>query len=214
MKALDLFCGAGGASMGMDNVGFEVTGIDINPQPEYPFNFIEGNAIDFNKFNDFDFIWASPPCQAYCYGSKKAKSKHPKLIEPTRKMLKKTGIPFVIENIPTAPLRKDLMLCGEMFNLKVIRHRIFELHGFEAIQPLHKKHKGTIANGFYFGVYTGGRCGCWGDNEKRSKVKVGNISDWQKAMGINWITTKKMLAEAVPPVYAEYIGKEFRKSIT
>ena len=210
-NVLDLFCGAGGASMGLHKAGFDVIGVDIAEQPEYPFDFIQSDATQYIDFDDYDLIWASPPCQAYCYGSEKAKNKHPKLIEVIRKLLLSINKPFIIENIPTAPIRKDLMLCGEMFGLKVIRHRIFEINGFFVKQPNHIKHKGTIADGFYYGVYTGGKCGCWGNNEKRKKVKVGSIKDWQTAMGINWITDKKMLAEAIPPAYSKYIGEQFKR---
>lgn len=210
MKVLDLFCGAGGSAMGLHQAGFEVIGIDIENQIDYPFKFIKTDVINYKDVDDYDLIWASPPCQAYCYGSNEAKSKHPQLIEKTRNMLSKLKIPYVIENIPTAPIRKDLLLCGEMFNLKVIRHRIFEIKGFEVIQPIHKKHRGTIAEGYYYGVYTGGKCGCWGDNEKRKRVKIGTVKDWQDAMGIDWIHDRKMLAQAIPPSYSRYIGESFK----
>ena len=208
MQALDLFCGAGGASVGLARASFKVTGIDINYQPEYPYCFVQLDALKIKNFNKYDFIWASPPCQAYSIGgNENSRKKYPELIEPIRKILLKTKKPFVIENVPKAPLRKDLMLCGEMFNLKLIRHRIFEIHGFKVKQPEHFKHKGQVSTGEYQGVYRGGRCGCFG------KLEVLKRKDWQKAMDINHIFSRDMLAESIPPAYSEYIAKEFMKGI-
>lgn len=208
MKVLDLFCGAGGSSNGLEHAGFvDITGIDIFTQLEYLYKFIQDDVIRrFTAFpeqlKEFDFIWASPPCQAYTFASKKSRNLgkiYPDLIKQTREILLRWGGPFVIENVTTAPIRKDLILCGEMFKLKVIRHRAFEIHGFKVPQLKHKKHKGTVKQGFYVTV-----AGHGGDGKASLKV-------WQKAMGINWITDKKMLAEAVPPKYAEYIGEQFLK---
>jgi len=134
-----LFCGAGGASKGLLNAGFKrVVGIDKVAQPEYfdPDNLKIFDAIAFLKdidMSSFDFVWASPPCQAYSCGTLGVRNKgkkYPALIPIVRKLLLKTGKPFVIENVPGAPLRKDLILCGEMFGLKVIRHRYFEINNF------------------------------------------------------------------------------------
>lgn len=212
MKAIDLFCGAGGAAKGLSDAGFEVTGVDIVEQKDYPFEFKKMDALHCSNvgLKEFDFIWASPPCQAYSVGGNvKSREKYPKLIEKTRKMLIKSGKPFVIENVPNAPLRKDLMLCGEMFGLKVIRHRIFEIHGFKANQPEHKKHQGTVSDGDYIMVCRGGRPGCFGNKEKRAKLKAPTLEEASKAMGISHITTFDGIAESIPPAYSEYIAKEF-----
>ena len=215
LKVLDLFCGAGGAAKGISQTKskeIEIMGIDIIPQPEYPFYFEKGDVMQIlnDSAKGWDFIWASPPCQAYSEGgNKESRKKYPKLIEPLREMLLKTGAPFVIENVPKAPLRKDLMLCGEMFGLKIIRHRIFEIHGFKCAQPKHLKHKGKVSTGEYQGVYTGGRCGCFGNKELRNKLKVGTIKQWQNAMGITHITDRKAIAESVPPAYSQYIFSQF-----
>ena len=211
MKALDLFCGAGGAAMGLKKAGFNVIdGIDINEQPEYPFNFKNWNVFDLSTYylGQFDFIWASPPCQNYTWASGYSRNKgkkYPDLIDKTRKLLLETRKPFVIENVPQAPIRKDLMLCGEMFGLRVIRHRHFEIEGFELRQPEHQKHKPPIKiegrkkkKSWYMQVA--------GHGGQSYSFK---LKDWQKAMGIDWITNRKMLAEAVPPAYAEYIGSQF-----
>jgi DNA (cytosine-5)-methyltransferase 1 len=217
MKAIDLFCCSGGSSVGLKQAGFDsVTGVSWVEEPEYPFKLIVEDALKLTSefLQKFDFIWASPPCQAYSAGgNKESRKKYNDIVAPTRELLLKTGKPFVIENVIQAPLRKDLLLCGEMFNLKVIRHRIFEIHGFYVPQIEHIKHRGTVSSGVYQGVYTGGRCGCFGNNKIRNKLKVGTIEDWQKAMGIKHITTRKGLAEAVPPAYAKYIGECFLKKI-
>jgi DNA (cytosine-5)-methyltransferase 1 len=228
MIALDLFCGAGGASKGLKNAGFtEIFGIDIKYFEEYPFSLLVADALDnsSNLFAKADFIWASPPCQAYSFGTigwRNKGKKYPDLVGKTRKLLLKTGKPFVIENVPGAPLRKDLLLCGEMFDLRVIRHRIFEIHGFKCEQPEHKKHKRAVWNGTAIPCWTGGRLGCFGNKKHRSYYAsvAGHggqsysftLENWQKAMGINWINNKKTLAQCVPPKYSEYIGKQFLNS--
>ena len=140
---LDLFCKAGGAGMGYSRAGFEVIGVDIEPQPRYPFTFHQSDAVEFLqmlisnslawlKLSDISSIHASPPCQRYSmitvvHGSEVIES-HPDLVDVIRKLLHQTGKPFVIENVVGAPLNGSLMLCGSMFNLEVKRHRIFEGH--------------------------------------------------------------------------------------
>jgi len=217
MIALDLFCGAGGASKGLLNAGFrQVTGVDIEKQPEYCSKFFwQENVFDFLNYTDLDcfkFIWASPPCQAYSVGTIGYRNKGKKyidLIGKTRKLLLKTGKPFVIENVPGSPLRKDLLLCGEMFGLPIIRHRWFEIHGFKCEQPKHEKHKRKVTEGTAVACWTGGRPGCFGDKEKRAKLKPATLKQIQKAMKIDWIADKTTLCQCVPPAYAEYIGRQF-----
>ncbi len=227
MIALDLFCGAGGASRGLKDAGFEtINGIDIVAQPEYfdQKHFWQTNVFEASKlfFEKCDFVWASPPCQAYSWATVKYRNKgkeYPDLIAKTRELLLKTGKPFVIENVVGSPLKKDLMLCGEMFGLRIIRHRIFEIHGFKCIQPKHLKNRRAVWNGSEVGVWQGGKPGCFGNKKQRSYYAqvAGHggqsysftLKSWQEAMGINWITDKKTLAQCVPPKYAEYIGKQF-----
>lgn len=218
--ALDLFCGGGGASKGLKNAGFDrVIGIDINKMPEYfePKEFKQYDALKLLKSmkiiekieGKIDFIWASPPCQEYSYGSARLRNegkKYPDLISQTRKLLLKTGKPFVIENVVGSPLRKDLILCGEMFKLKVIRHRVFEIHNFICRQPEHIKHKSPVDVGnkkkkSYYDCVAG-----HGGNGNGFSLK-----SWQNSMGIEWITNKYTLAQCVPPPYSEYIARAFLK---
>lgn len=221
MKALDLFCGAGGSSMGLKQAGFEeILGVDINMQPKYPFEFIQSDIfnLDIKFMKQFDFIWASPPCQAYsiaCRHHKKRGKKYPDLISKTRDLLLKPKKPFVIENVCEAPIRKDLILCGQMFGLKVIRNRAFEINGFKVAPPaLFKEIKsGLVKNGHYVTVAGhGGNDSGHNYCKLRGLERKTKLEIWQKAMGIDWITDKKMLAEAVPPAYAKYIGEAFIRS--
>jgi len=199
-NALDLYCGGGGVSHGLKLGGFnKVVGVDIKYQPYYPFEFIHNDVfdIDIDYIKTFDFVWSSPPCQSYTFASKKSRNlgkEYPDLIKDTRNLLLKVGKPFVIENVISAPIQNDLLLCGEMFGLRVIRHRIFEIHGFEVYQPHHRTHKGSVKDGYYMTV-----AGHGGDGKA-------SLSDWQRAMGIDWIFDKKQLAEAIPPAYSHYIS--------
>jgi DNA (cytosine-5)-methyltransferase 1 len=198
-KALDLFCGAGGAAIGLQRVGFEVIGIDHLPQPEYPFEFIQADVLSLDPavLQDFDLVWASPPCQEYSfgkYGNHPHDKKYPDLVAPTRALLEKSERPYIIENVPRAPIREDLLLCGEMFRLRVIRHRRFEL-SFYVPQPRHRTHRGLVSKGRYVSVAGHGGAG---SNKK---------SVWQEAIGISHIHNKHMLAQAVPPAYSEYIAR-------
>jgi DNA (cytosine-5)-methyltransferase 1 len=134
-RLLDLFCGAGGVAVGYSRAGFEVIGVDLRPQPNFPFQFIQADALSMNAefLASFDAIHASPPCQAYSDLAKRNRNgdKWPKLIEPVRGMLSETGLPYVIENVEGAPLRNPTVLCGTMFKgLRVIRHRLFESNFF------------------------------------------------------------------------------------
>lgn len=214
MKLLDLFCGAGGASMGYHQAGFEVTGVDSDPQPDYPFTFHQADALTFlaEHGGDFDVVAASPPCQASCAlikGNQRATAgNHINMIPATREALARTGRPTVIENVQGSDLRRDLTLCGEMFGLGVIRHRYFEVDGFPVKQPGHRRHRGRVAgyrhgqwfDGPYFAVY--------GDGGGK-----GSIAQWQTAMGIEWVNTRRGLAEAIPPAYTRYVGQQLLDSL-
>lgn len=196
-RALDLFCCAGGASMGLHRAGFDVTGIDIRPQPNYPFRFIQADALAPPvDLADFDFIWASPPCQAYSWSAKRWRNvERADLVEPARALLEASGRPYVIENVVGAPLRIDLVLTGPMFGLRVVRRRHFELSGFRAMQPPAGKAR-KIGFGPDDFVTVAGH---GGDGSAR-------LANWQDAMGIDWMSKTEM-TQAIPPAYGEFIGR-------
>lgn len=208
MKILDLFCGVGGASMGIHLAGHEVVGVDINAQPDYPFEFIQEDVTKLPDtfFTAFDAIHASPPCQAYSYATTQWRNRgnsYPNLIDFTRDLLIRFNKPFVIENVPNAPLRKDLLLCYGMFddgtkNYVVRRHRIFEIHGFTVPQPEHKSHSGKVGDGRVISVFGHG-------GGKRYNHATSNLDAWREAMGLPWATKRKSIAEAIPPEYTHYI---------
>lgn len=224
MKFLDLFCCCGGISKGLHNAfpDAQITGVDIKDGHNYPYEFIKSDVFDLplSFFEQFDIIHASPPCQFYIPTNKNKVTKHYDLISKTRELLNKTGKPYVIENVPGSPLRKDLILCGEMFGLRVIRHRLFEISGFKILQPKHEKHKLSVINGTAVPVYSGGFCpGFWGNKERRKEFiqnrKENNlynytIQDYQKAMGIDWVNDKKHLTQMIPPAYYQYITEQFK----
>lgn len=204
---LDLYCGAGGAGVGYHRAGWDVVGVDINPQPSYPFTFYQSDALEFLRDYGlhFDAAHASPPCQHYtalAMGTNDNQDDYPDLIPPTRDLLIASGMPYVIENVPPAPLHNPITLCGEMFGLGVIRHRKFESNML-LLQPSHPRHRGRVAGwrhgakseGPYLAVYGRG-----GDK--------GNVSQRQTAMGIDWMTGLDELAESIPPAYTELIGAQ------
>lgn len=146
MKALDLFCGVGGATKGLQDLGYHVTGVDIEEQPFYiGDDFIRMNAFDYEMLNMYDLIWASPPCQRWVT---QAKGERPDYITPIRKKLRASGVPYVIENVVRAPLIKPVILCGSMFGLRVRRHRGFET-SFQVINTMTCQHKGQEIFAYY-----------------------------------------------------------------
>ncbi len=213
IKILDLYCGAGGAAKGLKQVfpNSKIIGVDnvLNKKEEYPYDF-RWSAIEVmlglypRLIKYADFIWASPPCQKYTYATKGARNKgkkYPDMVGFTRDLLLSSGKPFVMENVPAAPIRRDLILDGTMFGMKIIRRRVFEIHGFKCKQPPKGKKIGTVKGGQYVTV-----AGHGGDGKASLKA-------WQDAMEIDWIKDKKSLANAVPPRYARYIGEQFKKHI-
>lgn len=210
-RILDLFCGAGGAAMGLHRAGFEVVGVDIKPQKHYPFEFHQADAMTY-PLEGFDAYWASPPCQAYMdtRGNGRKPSKHPRLIGPTRERLVATGRPYIIENVHKAPLMASLLLCGTMFDLRVIRHRYFELSFPAPMSPFACNHWGTVAAGEFVGVYAfGGKGHRHGAGVRDASPEPSQVTA-AEAMGIDWMTAKE-LTQAIPPAYSEYIGKQLMK---
>jgi DNA (cytosine-5)-methyltransferase 1 len=200
VRILDLFCGAGGAAMGYHRAfpDAEIVGVDLHPQPRYPFSFVQADAMTFD-LDGFDFIHASPPCQSFSFASlfhAGTQDKYPDLIDPTRQRLLAAGVPHVIENVPGAPIRQDVLLCGEMFGLRVHRHRYFEVHGFLVMQAPHSKHN-----------LRGADHNCHIE-EGVTRIVAGHFSDLADAgdaMGIDWMNHRE-LAESIPPAYTEHIG--------
>jgi DNA (cytosine-5)-methyltransferase 1 len=216
--ALDLFCCAGGASMGLHRAGFDVVGVDIRPQPRYPFEFHQADALTF-PLDGFDFIWASPPCQAHTAMKTMHNAKdHEDLIPPTRARLVASGIPWAMENVMGAPLVNPIMLCGTMFGLGVgdaelRRHRLFETSDPILLVP--QCHHGTRATIGVYGGHIRNRkrrtIGVYGEGCRDSRRKSDrgvadfSIEDGKIAMGIDWMTTAE-LSQAIPPAYSEFIG--------
>ncbi len=222
-RLLDLFCGAGGAAMGYHRAGFEVVGIDIKPQPRYPFHFIQGDALAAD-LNGFDAIHASPPCQAHTAMKTMHNAKaHPDLVEPTRVKLTASGLPWVIENVIGAPLIAPIRLCGTMFGLGVVdadlqRHRLFETNF-----PVHSIPKCQHGRRSTIGVYGGHvrdrrrrTISVYGEGARDSRRKLDKgvdeftVEDARAAMEIDWMTLAE-LCQSIPPAYTQFIGAQLRE---
>lgn len=205
-RLLDLFCCAGGAGEGYRRAGFDVTGVDIRPQPNNPHKFIQGDALEYLREHghEYDAIHASPPCQAHSdlkhmWNAKK----HADLIGPTRELLKAIGKPWIIENVEGAPLLTPIMLCGTMFGLgaegaELRRHRLFEISWGFLLPPCCNHSKPRV-----IGVYGG---------HGRDRRRVQNTQDFstearREAMGIDWMTGAE-LSQAIPPDYTQWLGEK------
>lgn len=201
-RALDLFCSAGGAGMGLHRAGFEVVGVDIRPQPRYPFEFHQADALTF-PLDGFDFIWASPPCQRFTDGAAARMAKgaeYPDHIAATRARL--APYPFTaIENVMRAPIRADLILHGHMFpGLKVIRRRKFEL-SFGGLFLTPSLPKGLLREGYVCAVGNGTPTGV-----REMGLPPYTADMVRSAMGIDWMNRSE-LSQAIPPAYSEFIGR-------
>lgn len=228
LKLIDLFCKAGGASMGYYRAGFDVIGVDIEPQPNYPFPFYQGDAIDvmlnllegypfkasdgnWYYLEDFSALAGSPPCQNFSPMRRGLwqDRQHPDLIAPTRAVFRATQKPYVIENVQNArkSLVDPIILCGSMFGLQTSdgnqlrRHRCFET-SFPLTAPKCQHNSQQVV-----GVY-----GHSGGKSKRDGLKFFGTEDWKVVMGIDWMTGTE-LAQAIPPMYTEYIGKQLLKHL-
>lgn len=218
MRLLDLFCGAGGAAMGYHRTGFtDIVGVDIKPQPRYPFTFVQGDALEYvaEHGREFDAIHASPPCQAYSVASnvhKNAGKVYPGLLAVTRSLCIASDRPYVIENVPLAPFRGHVLtLCGVMFDLPIFRHRGFECSTM-VLASQHPSHEGKrIGEGYYSIAGGAGRWKSWGTVHRN--VTKGTRSEWRQAMGIDWMTRYE-LTQAIPPAYTELIGRQLIKALS
>lgn len=232
-RLLDLFCCAGGAAMGYHRAGFEVVGVDITPQPDYPFEFIHADATALVRdavngcwhedsslsslpgrnprcLGHFDAVHMSPPCQAssaLTKGTNKGRE-YEQLIPTMREWAAESGLPSVLENVQGADIRRDLTLCGEMFGLGVLRHRYFEVEGFKVTEPEHKAHRGRV-RGWRHGTYFDAPyVAVYGEGGGK-----GSVPEWQAAMGIDWTADRKSIAEAIPPAYTEFIGRQLMEPL-
>lgn len=209
---LDTFCKAGGGAKGYQRAGFYVVGVDSEPQPNYCGDeFYQADAIQFIKkeSRNFDAIHASPPCQKYTgmrnitisrYGS--VKTDHPDLIDPTRRVLKKTGLPWLMENVKNSPLITQVILCGASLGLPhVSRHRHFESnHLFLAPKCQCRKEPYTI------GVYGEKPDGRRVSQKKNRLCRIAkSLSEAQELLQIDWMTWEE-IKNAIPPRYTEYLG--------
>lgn len=209
MKILDLFCGAGGASMGLHKAfpNAHIFGVDINPQKRYPFNFTQGDAME-HTLDGFDFIWVSPPCQAHSRLNGINNKVYADFIAPMRDRLLvevPENIPTIIENVVGAPLIDPITLCGSMFGLGVWRHRLFET-SFGVVQP---KCCHEIVPLPIDVTGTGGPCLKRTTSGGGLHRKPKNMKQARDVMGIDWMTRKEIV-QSIPPAYAEYLGNQFK----
>lgn len=213
-RLLDAFCGAGGATRGYQDAGFHVTGIDNRPQPRYVGDaFILGDALELLAdpafVAQFDAIHASPPCQAYTVANNiHGRTDHPDLVAPVRARLVASGLPYVIENVPGAPLINYVVVCGRALGLGVKRHRLFESNVGLLVHPCPHGHPGdwvmvfghcVLERGHVTGKARGG-----GNTINRTHA---GIERGRVAMGIDWMNRDE-LSEAIPPAYTEHIGSQ------
>ena len=218
-KLLDLFCKQGGCSMGYHRVGFEVTGVDIDPQPNYPFQFQQADALDFlaKHGSEFDVIHASPPCQSYSAATAEYRKKgkvYVDMVADTRAALDALGKPWIMENVPRSPVRRDIELCGVHFGLRVIRWRWFEVGGGLFIMNPYPPQiiKGMVKKGMAVSVVGKG-------SYKHTRGDAHPVFDqgsikktWQYAMGIDWMDCEG-LREAIPPAYTEWLGSRILEQL-
>jgi len=209
-RLLDLFCGAGGAAMGYHRAGFDVVGVDIKPQPRYPFAFWQRDALEVLRCREgeefemgyFDAIHASPPCQAYSsltgWGKGRSEKTHPDLVAETRDLLRATGLPYVIENVEGAPLENAVRICGQALGLRVRRHRYFESNVMLLVPECQHPEppvivvRGSIGRKVF---------------DPRRKAIAPTLDEARLVMEMPW-ASKDELTQAIPPAYTELIGHQ------
>jgi len=202
---LDLFCGAGGAGMGYHRAGFEVVGVDIAHQRNYPFEFWQMDVMEWLPRAAWDraaAIHASPPCQRHSRmgGCRPGlREEYPDLIGAMREFLINTGLPYVIENVTGAPLKDPIKLCGTMFGYELYRHRLFESN-VDLTVPPHPRHVKPVS-----------AAGHWEPGTVMSVAgNIAPISLAREVMDIDWCNRAE-LVQAIPPYYTEFIGKQLRR---
>ena len=210
-RLLDLCSGLGGAAMGYSRAGWDVVGVDIVNQPDYPFEFRQGDAFAYlvAHWDEFDAVHASFPCQASSgptKGTNKARNtakgvRHLDLNPAGRVLLDTIGLPYVMENVQGSVLRRDLTLCGEMFGLSQIRHRYFELGGWTMPAPQHVPHRGRVRGWRHGQYFDGPYVAVYGNGGGKATTE-----ECRQAQGIDWSWDRAQLVEAIPPAYTEYIG--------
>lgn len=222
-RLLDLFCCAGGAGVGYSRAGFHVTGVDIMPQPHYPFTFVQDDAIEYvlAHGHEYDAIHASPPCQVHSITANAHSVQHPDLLEPTRAALIKAGRPYIIENVELAPLINPVRLCGTMFGLRapdvdgvelqLQRHRLFETSFPVGLAPSPCAHDSTPVGGSYKGSYH--RTPEHRDNPERRGGYAPALPVRAALLGIDWTLNEHELAQAIPPAYTKWIGAQLIEHI-
>lgn len=213
-KLLDLYCGIGGCSVGYHRAGFDVVGVDISRQRDYPYKFVQADALDVLAdtawLNEFDVIHASPPCQAFTRATKlrDAQGKQSKVsrddMPAVMDALREWGGVWVVENVPGAPMTNPALLCGSAFGLRVRRHRLFDSNTL-LMEPGCYHHR----QGKPVGVY----------HQPRNAIPNGgttaaDLEDGRDAMGIEWASTWVGLKEAIPPAYTEYLGQQLLAAVS
>lgn len=208
-RLLDLFCGAGGCAVGYERAGFEVVGVDVERQPNYPGRFYHGDALEVLErliagddpgwpAGEFDAIHASPPCPVHSsLNGWSGDSTSLDLIPQTRELLQATGLPYVIENVPGAPLEGPVQLCGQALGLRVRRHRLFEC-SFSVMVPQCQHPEPPV-------IVVGGSIGRKVFDPRRKAIAP-SFEEALEVMETPWMKRRQEVVNAIPPRYTEHIG--------
>lgn len=232
LRCLDLYCGAGLVADGLRSAGFEVVGVDLHPQRAYPGPFIQHNALTLDErfIRSFDAIWASPPClkDTELHASARREeathrgqvTEHPDLITPTQALLRRIGLPYVIENVENCLQLKDpVTLCGSMFGLGVTdrgrrfhleRHRRFEAN-WPLFPPAPCRHAKPVVG--IYGAHARNRSAAAGGRGTRDAWEAGHVATMAAAMGVERPLTGKEISQGIPPAYAEWVAVQLRRHI-